>query len=128
MTPPRGVFGLAPWVPDGPRVSFGAPSLERPGLDLAAATAMPAKDGHQEQARSDAVLPQHTGPRPGALTLLTPPQRGLILAIMQAERGGRGGDDLNILSGNFNGDTDAAAQLNTRINMLNAFTGEPQQT
>ena len=63
-------------------------------------------------------VPPFQGPRPGALSLLTPAQRGLCLAIIQADRNGRGGEDLALLSGQFNGDTDAALQLNTRISML----------
>ena len=67
---------------------------------------------------SDVELPKHHGPRPGALALLTPQQRGLALAIIQADRCGRGGEDLEVLSSNFHADSDAAAQLNTRIAML----------
>ncbi len=67
-------------------------------------------------------LPKTFGPRPGALSLLTPPQRGLILAIMQAERCGRGGEDLGVLVGRFNTDTDAATQLNTRVNMCESWS------
>ena len=74
---------------------------------------------------SDVELPQHQGPRPGALMLLTPEQRGLTLAFMQADRCGRGGDDLEILSGNFDADSDAAAQLNTRLAMLSAWENPP---
>ena len=44
-------------------------------------------------------VPTMTGPRPGALSLLTPPERGLCLAIMQADRCGRGGEDLELLGG-----------------------------
>ena len=66
-------------------------------------------------------LPKSYGPRPGALSLLTAAQRGLTLAIIQAERCGRGGEDLEVLSGNFSADSDAAVQLNTRINMLSSW-------
>ena len=66
---------------------------------------------------SDVELPKHSGPRPGALSLLTPAQRGLTLAIIQADRCGRGGDDLKVLSSQFNAESDAALQLNTRISM-----------
>ena len=75
--------------------------------------------------KSDVDIPKHTGPRPGALSLLTPAQRGLCLAIIQADRNGRGGEDLEILSGQFNADTDGAVQLNTRLAMLENF-GQPK--
>ena len=74
---------------------------------------------------SDVELPKHHGPRPGALMLLTPEQRGLTLAIIQADRCGRGGEDLEILSGNFDSDNDAAAQLNMRIAMTSAWEKPP---
>ena len=66
-------------------------------------------------------LPQQHGPRPGALSLLTPAQRGLTLAIIQADRSGRGGNDLEVLSGHFHSDSDAKAQLITRVDMLSSW-------
>ena len=70
--------------------------------------------------RRPLALPTSSSPRPGALSLLTPAQRGLALAIMQADRCGRGGEDLNILGGTaYGNDGTAAAQLNQRINMVN---------
>jgi len=59
--------------------------------------------------------------RPGALGLLTPPQRGLALAIIQADRCGRGGDDLEDLAkpNRFaHMDTTTSTQLSQRIGML----------
>ena len=59
--------------------------------------------------------------RPGALGLLTPPQRGLALAIIQADRCGRGGDDLEDLAkpNRFaHMDTTTSAQLSQRIGIL----------
>ena len=59
--------------------------------------------------------------RPGALGLLTPPQRGLALAIIQADRCGRGGDDLEDLARPnrfLHTDTTPAAQLTQRVNLL----------
>ena len=63
-------------------------------------------------------LPKQQGPKHGALGLLNPAARGLTLAIIQAERCGRGGEDLEVLSGNFNSDNDAAAQLQMRLQLL----------
>ena len=60
--------------------------------------------------------------------LLTPEQRGLTLAIIQADRCGRGGEDLEILSGNFDSDNDAAAQLNMRIAMTSAWEKPPPKS
>ena len=78
-----------------------------------------------ENPAAEVDIPAFQGPRPGALSLLTPPQRGLCLAIIQADRCGRGGDDLEVLSGQFNADTDGAAQLNTRMSMLSAWHTGP---
>ena len=77
--------------------------------------------GTANTATSARVGPPSVGPRAGALGLLTPAQRGLAIAIMQADRCGRGGDDLTVLSGNYQHDTDAAAQLNARIALLDQF-------
>lgn len=67
-------------------------------------------------------LPKSLQPRPGALSLLTPAQRGLALAIMQADRCGRGGEDLEILGGaRYSKDGDHASLLNGRISMLQRF-------
>ena len=66
-------------------------------------------------------LPKHQGPRPGALSLMTPAERGLCLAIIQAERCGRGGHDLEILAGKTNTDSDAKYQLQSRLNLLDDF-------
>ena len=63
------------------------------------------------------LRPAAFGPKPGALGLLTPAQRGLALAIMQAERCGRGGDDLAVLSGNYD-HSSADSQLSRRIGLL----------
>ena len=76
---------------------------------------------------SDVEIPKTHGPRPGALSLMTPEQRGLTLAIIQAERNGRGGEDLEILSGQYNADSDGAAQLNLRLAMLEDF-GKSKET
>ena len=75
-------------------------------------------------ASSEVLVPKYEGPRPGALSLLTPGQRGLTLAIIQAERCGRGGEDLQVLSGHFNADKDPAAQLSTRMSMLSPWAGK----
>ena len=64
--------------------------------------------------------------RPGALSLLTPPEKGLVLAIIQADRCGRGGDDLEGLSKScrVHDDPNASAQLSQRLNLLAAWQGE----
>ena len=63
-----------------------------------------------------------TGPRPGGLSLLAPAERGLCLAIMQAERCGRGGEDLELLGGTkFSTDQDQAAQLKNRLSLLSKW-------
>lgn len=67
-------------------------------------------------------VPVALTPRPGALSLLTPAQRGLALAIMQADRCGRGGEDLEILGGaRYSKDGDHASLLNGRISMLESY-------
>ena len=62
------------------------------------------------------------GPRPGALLTLTPPERGLSLAIVQAERSGRGGEDLQVLTsgegGRFSHQITGSMQLSQRLAML----------
>ena len=64
-------------------------------------------------------VPPMTGPRPGGLSLLAPAERGLCLAIMQADRCGRGGEDLEVLGGTkYSTDRDQAAQLKNRLSML----------
>ena len=68
-------------------------------------------------------IPKYQGARPGALSLLTPAERGLTLAIIQADRCGRGGDDLRVLSGQFNSETDAMGQLKTRLSMVSTSFG-----
>ena len=77
---------------------------------------------------SDVDIPKTFGPKPGALSLMTPEQRGLTLAIIQAERNGRGGEDLEILSGRFDADTDGAAQLNMRLAMLEDWPKPKEST
>ena len=69
--------------------------------------------------------------RAGALGLLTPPQRGLALAIIQADRCGRGGDDLQDLAkpNRFaHDDKHTSAQLSQRVNMLSQFMFTPKGT
>ena len=59
--------------------------------------------------------------KPGALALLTPPERGLVLAIIQADRSGRGGGDLEGLSKSSrypHDDPAASAQLSQRLTLL----------
>ena len=62
--------------------------------------------------------------RPGALGVLTPPQRGLALAIIQAERCGRGGEDLEGLAkpNRFaHNDDSGRVQLSQRMSMLSQW-------
>ena len=72
-------------------------------------------------------LPPFEGPRPGALSLLTPAQRGLALAIMQADRNGRGGADLDILGSRFSHATDPTSQLTQRLKMLEKYSSAPRR-
>ena len=75
--------------------------------------------------RVAARAPSQSGPRPGALLMLTPPERGLTLAIMQADRCGRGGEDLQTLisgeGGRFAHQITGHTQLSQRLAMLSQF-------
>ena len=70
------------------------------------------------------LQPADTQVRPGALALLTPAQRGLALAIVQADRCGRGGDDLVNLARSsrfMHDDESRKAQLSHRLAMLSSW-------
>lgn len=61
---------------------------------------------------------------PASLALLTPTQRGMVLAIMQADRCGRGGEDLENLakpSRFAHNDPTGSAQLSQRLAMLSQW-------
>ena len=73
-------------------------------------------------------FPSSSAPRPGALSLLTPAQRGLCLAMIQADRCGRGGDDLAVLSGKYNTESDAAKQYALHNDLLSGWTQKTQKT
>ena len=64
------------------------------------------------------------GTSESSFALLTPAQRGLVLAVIQAERNGRGGKDLEELAKptGLTNDVRVSSQLTQRLSILSDWT------